>query len=521
MKNLRRKIIFIALIVDVIVVLVLSFFYLGSYRDVLSAKNTEVAGSETALPIPDEISQLSGSILVDINPDPITSFFANPGIGWQHDIHDSSNYLPETVAYSVRNEISWDILNPAPDLYNWSPLDEQLSSAVAEGKLYSFRVYTMSGETFGGHKVPQWVLDQGAKLMSTGEPDYSNCVYQEEWGKFVEALVDRYDGNPAIAFIDISGYGNFNEWSWQDEQTNWDDHWEENYTNGTETPATMKTLDSQARRRLADMFIGGSFEGHQCRNMNNAVQTVNYSYRGFTSTQLVMPFAGIAQSTQYVFSRRPDAGFRYDSLGRENSSSVGTVTDEISQLWKNAPVVFELSKPEEFKYGAASQLLETTHASLVHNNDYQQSKEFLEKLVIQAGYRYSLKHAQIRIEPHPTGRLELDMTWQNIGDAPNYPRMGQNFQLHLYLVDQRKRVLADYPVDADISEWMPADSVQAQSPEYRVRQIFLLPDKISPGDYSLMVSIIDTSSGNPINLAFSGDDGSGKYWLADINIMEK
>ena len=65
--------------------------------------------------------------------------------------------------------------------------------------------------------MPEWVLQKGAKILNSGEPDYSNCRYQEEWGKFVAELIARYDGNPDIAFIDISGYGNFSEWSWRDD----------------------------------------------------------------------------------------------------------------------------------------------------------------------------------------------------------------------------------------------------------------------------------------------------------------
>ena len=63
-------------------------------------------------------------------------------------------------------------------------------------------------------------------------------------------------GNPAIAFIDISGYGKFNEWDWGT-QTEWDPLWDESYKkNPREPPSTMQTLDSQARRRLVDIFVG-------------------------------------------------------------------------------------------------------------------------------------------------------------------------------------------------------------------------------------------------------------------------
>ncbi len=122
-------------------------------------------------------------------------------------------------------------------------------------------------------------------------------------GSFVNALVERYDGNPNIAFIDISGYGDFNEWSWVD-QTEWDFSWEEHYNQGTASKYTFNTIDGQARRRLADMFIGGEFTDTFAERISNKPRYVNYKYAGFQKSQLVLPYAGMIQATQYVFTQR-------------------------------------------------------------------------------------------------------------------------------------------------------------------------------------------------------------------------
>jgi hypothetical protein len=135
----------------------------------------------------------------------MNAYLPNPGMGWQHAPGIGEQRFPETVSYPQRNKLSWQILNPEKDVYNWDVLDTLLEQALAENKQLSFRVYTMSGEDFGGHQIPQWVLDAGAEITPIGEPDYSNCIYQAEWGYFVEALQQRYDGNPVIAYMDISG----------------------------------------------------------------------------------------------------------------------------------------------------------------------------------------------------------------------------------------------------------------------------------------------------------------------------
>lgn len=452
---------------------------------------------------------------VIVTPKLFDGYLSNPGMGWQHDLDlVSSFYLPETVAYGNRLKLTWKDLNPAEGLYNWSPLDMQLSSAIADDKQFSFRIITMIGEIYGGHMVPDWVIEKGAVILQSGEPDYANCVYQQEWGNFVNMLIDRYDGNPNVAFVDVSGYGDFNEWSWIG-QTEWDVLWEMMYRNGNAGSSTMETLDGQARRRLADMFIGGEFQGHQCRDQDNLVRTVNYSYPGFQQTQLLMPYAGVIQSIQYVFSQRTDVGFRYDCLGRDDDF----VANGIDEVWRDAPVVYEFCSPKGFDLAIAQRDLQNTHGILVHNNGYDQSVQKLRQLMTGVGYRYYLKEAQFTNQIEPGGEFLISMTWQNMGSSPSYPKMGQNFQLHIYLLDEQDlNVMVDFQVDADISNWLPADPIGTAPPSYRVDAI-LHTSTLQPGDYLIKVAIVDKRTGSPIQLAFDEADQFGMYLLSSFRVL--
>ncbi|MBK7454041.1 MAG: beta-galactosidase, partial [Anaerolineales bacterium] len=135
---------------------------------------------------------------VVINPVPVSDYLSNPGMGWQNDSSEgaSSGYFPETVIYSSREKIAWNSLNPQEGVYDWSAIDEQLEYAIARGKQFSFRVYTVRGESFGGNQIPDWVLNKGACISVRANRIISNCVYQQEWGRFVSALIAKYDGNP-------------------------------------------------------------------------------------------------------------------------------------------------------------------------------------------------------------------------------------------------------------------------------------------------------------------------------------
>ena len=451
------------------------------------------------------------------------TYISNPGMGWvfKWGMNDTSEF-DTTIAYSQRNEVSWRVLNPSEGVYDWARLDSQLNYVVKQGKQFSFRVYTMIGEGFGGHQVPTWVLDKGAVILPSGEPDYSNCVYQEEWAKFVEALIGHYDGNPDIAFIDISGYGNFNEWSWSDVQTEWDDNWQESYESGIIVPSTITTLDGQARRHLADMFIGGSNFAHQCQNADSTISTISYEYEGFQETQLVMPYAGIVQSTQYVYSQNPNVGFRHDCLGRPSSSDIlDRLKDELDGVWRNAPIVFETCSPSDFQVGSAYYLLENTHASVLHNVNIDDiDSGDIQGLSDLLGYKYYLSDMEYSTQVRPGGQFYLRMVWQNVGQAPSYPKMGQNLQLVLNLVHKDSGATLEVDLIADISKWMPKDFGEELQPEYQIEEYLQLPDSIKSGKYIIKVAIIDLATGEPINLAITGQEENGFYFLSEFDVIK-
>ena len=445
-------------------------------------------------------------------PDPVSVFtpdmetyLPNPGVGWQNDhAHEEIfPFFPETIYYPVRHQIAWDVLNPAKGVYDWSALDAEYNRAIQEGKQFSFRVYTMTYSEYGD-RIPDWVEAEGVLFTELGDPDYTSCVYQQEWGTFVNTMLERYDGDPNVAFIDISGYGDFNEWPWLDHQTAWDDEWAEAYESGEAGPATLKELDAQARRRLADMFIGGSFEEHLCRDASGQIVQTSYSYKGAQSTQLIMPYAGIRQSIQYVFMQRSDVGFRYDCLGRPGT--LDYMPSMIGERWMYAPVVFELCS-DTLDLQDMKALLEQTHGSVVHNNDFQDLPS-LQDIILPIGYRFHLESAGVEPSNIP-GDVFLMMTWKNIGSAPNYPRMGQEFELHVYIVDENDNVIVDEIAADKTSLWMP-DVPQT------FHVILEMPETADPGHYNIKVSLVEKRTGRPIYLAMGEDDQNGRYFATSF-----
>ncbi|HEX6976728.1 MAG TPA: DUF4832 domain-containing protein, partial [Patescibacteria group bacterium] len=495
MKRLNLKILSRKFALTIIFGSLIGFILVSSIK---SQPQKSILKAQAATPTPIAVTQKTAT------PVQIGDYLSNPGIGWQ-EAHTLSNpLLPETVSYR-RSTYGWAAQNPGDGNFDWSAVDNDLGAAVASGKQFSFRIYTMKGPGFGGAQIPQWVFDKGATLKDSS-PDYSNCVYQEEWGKFVNAMKAKYDGNTNISFIDISGYGNFNEWSWTDGQTVFDGDF-----------SNPGSLDGQARKRLADMFIGGS-GSIQCRDKNGQIQTVSYSYPGFSRTQLVMPYAGVRQSNEYVNARRADVGLRNDCLGRAGNyedvtSKVGNV---IQRVWPVAPVVFEYcgsasTNPELLSQ--ADLLLRWAHGSLTHDN-FSANRDLggLTNILRNAGYRYYVKNASFPSGVVQGGNFTVDTTWTNSGYAPNYPRMGQTFSVHYYLVDANGNAAVDQVAQTNTASWIPGDHV--------VNPTLNIPGDLATGTYTLKVAVIEARTGRAINLALAGRDAPGRYPLDTIDVFE-
>ncbi|MEJ2486147.1 MAG: DUF4832 domain-containing protein [Anaerolineales bacterium] len=508
--------------------------------ELTATNNNPVQGNDnndeviSALPTP------SDDQLQKISLNENYSYLNNPGIGWINRWGDDDlTSIPTSLAYSSRSDIRWNVLNPEEGVYNWEPLDAQLNQAVGIGKQYAFRVYTMAGEIYGGQAVPKWVLRKGGLILPSGEPDYSNCVYQEEWGRFVEKLVERYDGNSNIAFIDISGYGDFNEWSWRDDQTIWDEVWEDQYEQGIAGPESMSNIDSQARRRLADIFIGGNYNGHVCQaepaplgrrvvaqqqsgllqSRDKDTYLVDYNYPGFQKTQLVMPFAGIIQSSQYVYLKNSEIGFRHDCLGRPSSENIlSNFGKELNQIWMKAPVVFETCQEDQFVLSSAYKLITEAHGSIIHNANLENiDQQEIVKITNIIGYRYFLSHIKHSKVVESGGQFFVSMNWLNVGNAPNYPKMGQVFSLHLYLLHETSGRLIEYEILDNLTDWLPSGD-SGNIPSYLIEKSIKLPEDLKSGTYQVLISILNMRTGKPIKLAIDVDSVNGLYPLSSFEV---
>jgi hypothetical protein len=430
-----------------------------------------------------------------VQPAVIEGYIPNPYMGWQ-DTQRPNPRFPETVGY-IR--VDWRNLNPAEGVYDWGLIETLRQQMLAVGGQISFRVRTSRPPPWGeGNVTPQWLLDQGVQVFygsGGSEPVYSDCRFLDAHARFIDAMRQKYDGDPDVAFIDIGSYGYYAEW------------------NSDQYDLTPGSLDWHARRRILDMYLGGQAT-RPCTQPDGQVIQVTYSYTGFQRTQLIMPYTPWFQdSTLYALERRQDVGLRHDALGSEGHQryyrqQIGSL---VQQIWTRVPIVFELDSeaytPEAL--ASARDFAREMHASFVHDNlSGQGDNTLIEDLLENVGYRLVLREMTYTSELAAGEALSFRMVWENTGVAPPYV----TYPLVLLLTDAQGAVRSSYTVEADIRTWLPGSPIVLEGS-------MPLPSGLRAGAYDLRLAFVDPAGGQPIlTLAIEGRDAQGRYLIGAVQV---
>lgn len=431
-----------------------------------------------------------------VRPTALAGYVPNPNMGWQEG-EGSVPRFAQTVGY---DRIDWNLLNPAEGSYNWLPVETLRQKAQSTGDAFSFRVRPSRPPPWGeGHTIPDWVIQQGAIIVRgtrSTEPLYASCLYLETHGRFVEAMRQKYDGDPDLAFLDVGSYGYFGDW--------YSDQYD----------ARPETLDWHARRWIADMYLGGEAT-RPCMDAYGRVVEITYQYAGFQQTQLVMPYTpGYEDSLDYVLSRRQDVGIRHDALGSEAHHQLfrDRGREYIEQTWPREPVVFEFAS-DAFTADAlerARAFAQEMHASYVHETLGGRGNQALLEAVLEVvGYRLALQEIRYTTPVRPGETLFFEMNWVNSGSAPPY----QTYPLVLWLTDAAGQPLYESEYQVDIQTWLPGAPIHLNGD-------MPLPAELPAGPVYLRLAFVDPATRQPVlNLAMDGRDEQGRYLIGAVEVV--
>ena len=417
----------------------------------------------------------------------VDTLFANPGQGWMSQARapKAEPRFPCSVVYIRFN---WADIEPEQGQYNWRVIDDVIAAWKPRGTAVAFRVMTCNAHSDGYYASPKWLFDagckgfeylrggddptSGGKRVPRVEPDYADPIYLARHGEFLAALGRRYDGSPAVEFLDIGSYGIWGEWH-------------------TPHPAS-----AVVRKQILDFYVQ-AFHQTPMVFMSDDAEVLNYA---------------LASGTGF---RRDGVGSPWHEQNWIGSKKYAEVQG-MAETWQRAPVVFEwfgnydYLRSKAWSFDAAVNFMLNNHVTLINDNVGRVPPEAmpqLEKLARLAGARLVLRELAHENEVKPGATLHLEMRWANVGVGKLY----HEYALRFSLLDSSENVCFSVDAKAHPRQWLPGERVVVESLQ--------LPGTLKPGEYALAVSIIDPAGQRrPFLLAVDAPEKDGRYSVSRLRI---
>jgi len=417
----------------------------------------------------------------------VDTLLANPGQGWMSQAR-SPKTDPRFPCSVVYIRFNWADIEREQGTYNWQVIDDVISAWKPRGATVAFRVMTCNAHSAGYYASPKWLFDTGCKgfeYLSGGddpttggkrilriEPDYSDPIYLARHGEFLAALGRRYDGSPAVEFLDTGSYGIWGEWH-------------------TPHPAPVGV-----RKHIVDLYLS-AFRQTPMVFMSDDAE--------------VLPYA-LAHGTGF---RRDGVGSPWHEQNWIGSKKYAEVHD-MAESWRRAPVVLEwfgnydYLQSKGWSVDAAVNFMLNNHVTLINDNVGRVPPEAMakmEKLARLAGARLVLREVAHEKEVKRGAPLHVETKWTNVGVGKLY----RQYALRYSLVDSAGRPCVVADAKADLRQWLPG--------EHTVAEALQLPTNLEPGDYDLVVAIVDPAGARrPFLLAIDAPERDGRYTVSQIRI---
>jgi len=134
----------------------------------------------------------------------------------------------------------------------------------------------------------------------------------------------------------------------------------------------------------------------------------------------------------------------------------------------------------------------------------------LEKLARLAGARLVLRELAHKKTVKPSGTLDLEMRWANVGVGKLY----RPYVLRFSLVDAEGRVCFSADAKTDPRQWLPG--------EHLVTESLQMPATLRSGEYDLAVSLVDPARPNRrFQLAIDAQETEGRYFVSRLAVPSR
>ncbi len=393
--------------------------------------------------------------------------------------------------------IAWRDVEVARDVYDFSLIDTRLARARERGGKLGLRIMSAcTGCSRPNISVPEYLKDlmpRGFSFTFEGTenyaPDWNDPDYLERLNVLLATLGDRYDNDPRLGWIEITGYGDWGEW----------------HTTGWPYPssggATVITDDNA--RRIVDMNLAA-----------------------FQHKRLVM-LHDHEKALAYALSRSPTIGIRNDCLGDPWFTEAMTARSSIIRdRWKSAPIITEYcyQRPGTGGFGLAASQLKAFHVAMIANGNMEPMSSFSDEERVlflrnneSSGYRIALNSLNVPSQIQPGSAFTVEASWSNTGVTPPYTPWTVAFRLR----DPSTGAVAWQGTSRmELMTLLPTWDGQSNADHpVSVMDDFQLPITIPGGAYDVSIVVVEpTNYYRPLSLAVSGRDADGSYSLGRIMV---
>ncbi|THF79962.1 S-layer homology domain-containing protein [Cohnella fermenti] len=437
----------------------------------------------------------------------------NPFMGWVPWAKDKDK--PAGEAYSqphslVYAGISWRELEPERGVFDWEGIEEkyQFDFWSSQGKRINIRIVLDTPTEDPAHlDIPDWLYDELSEEGIPGtwydtteigagfSPNYDSPTLLAEHGRMLEAVAARYNEDPRIGFVQLGSLGHWGEWH--------------TWPSGSGAFPLLSVSDSYVRQYMEafpDKKIGmrkpfpiaseyklGLFNDvFGIKSSTN--EWIGWTKNGWSGIgEFVDP--GDNPNEKLEASKMPDFW--------QNSFSGGEFAEGNPQKWLTDDAIMESLR--QVRDSHTSWLGPSAPASVPTDSPLQPNLDAMMKIM---GYRYVIEAVT-----HPSAvkrgtALPVSFVLNNKGVAPFY----YDWPLELSLADAQGQVVYSTTEEGtDIRDWLPGKTT--------VNAVMSVPSTLNAGTYTLQVSLLDPSTGQPgIRLANDGVTAEGRYALDQVTV---
>lgn len=346
-------------------------------------------------------------------------------------------YYPDSSVVYIR--ILWKEFEPREEEYNYAFVEEILQKARYNNQTVMFRL--MQHSTRESDDVPDWLKD---KIECPKRPKWKrvkDCPkdpnFLQYFGRAVRAFGERFDGDPTLAFVDISLPGAWGE--------------------GSHVNLFTEEQIRDFVGIYAEVFKNTFLIGQCC------------------IPQLV-----------HDLNRKVSTGWRADCIGPPELTynRLPPKVEKFKDVWKKGHVSFEsywwLSewKRQGWDLDKIIETLLSWHISTFNAKSMPipwEDKDKIDEWISKMGYHFVIDEVQTQTSVQRGQTLSVCFSVDNVGVAPIYNK------LPLYIRLKNEKIVKTFKTDVDICKWIEGKYTESI-------EIFI-PNDMPTDKYELQVGI--------------------------------